>query len=106
MDYGREFEAALKAGRLAAEVIRSAYASFEAVANPRIDISTEADRAAQETILQYVHQVFPEDALCAEEGTPTLAAGPAAAPRIWIVDPIDGTRGFATKNGEFSTMIA
>jgi len=25
--------------------------------------------------------------------------------RLWIIDPIDGTRGFAQKNGEFSVMI-
>src|SRR5262249_30290341 len=25
---------------------------------------------------------------------------------LWIVDPIDGTRGFAKKNGEFSVMVA
>ena len=31
---------------------------------------------------------------------------PHTGPRLWIVDPIDGTRGFARKNGEFSVMIA
>jgi 3'(2'), 5'-bisphosphate nucleotidase len=41
--------------------------------------------------------------LCAEEGAETANAG---ASRVWVVDPIDGTRGFAMKNGEFSVMIA
>lgn len=27
------------------------------------------------------------------------------ARRLWIIDPIDGTRGFAQKNGEFSIMV-
>ena len=36
----------------------------------------------------------------------TLAAANHTGPRLWIVDPIDGTRGFARKNGEFSVMIA
>src|SRR5207249_2810599 len=31
---------------------------------------------------------------------------PSTGARLWIVDPIDGTRGFAQKNGEFSVMIA
>ena len=48
---------------------------------------------------------FPDDALCAEEETPTLAAAAKEGPRLWVVDPIDGTRGFAQKNGEFSVMI-
>ena len=30
---------------------------------------------------------------------------PTGADRVWVVDPIDGTRGFARKNGEFSVMI-
>jgi 3'(2'), 5'-bisphosphate nucleotidase len=44
--------------------------------------------------------------LCAEEATATLQGAAATGPRVWIVDPIDGTRGFARKNGEFSVMIA
>jgi 3'(2'), 5'-bisphosphate nucleotidase len=106
MQYRDELKAAREAARRANDVILRAYASFEAIANPRIDISTEADRAAQEVILQYLREEFPADALCAEEATPTLKAAPASAPRVWVVDPIDGTRGFATKNGEYSTMIA
>jgi 3'(2'), 5'-bisphosphate nucleotidase len=32
--------------------------------------------------------------------------GPGSGrPRLWIIDPIDGTRGFAMKNGEFSVMV-
>jgi 3'(2'), 5'-bisphosphate nucleotidase len=44
--------------------------------------------------------------LCAEERTQTLQDAASTGPRLWIVDPIDGTRGFARKNGEFSVMIA
>src|SRR5581483_6648298 len=48
---------------------------------------------------------FPGDAFCAEETTAagTKVAGHGA--RLWVVDPIDGTRGFARKNDEFSVMI-
>jgi 3'(2'), 5'-bisphosphate nucleotidase len=41
----------------------------------------------------------------AEENTPTLAKLPRHGRRLWIIDPIDGTRGFAMKNGEFCTML-
>ncbi len=44
--------------------------------------------------------------LLAEENTATAAITPKSGTRLWIVDPIDGTRGFARKNGEFSVMIA
>src|SRR5436190_20830111 len=100
MEYERELGAALEAARRAGEVIRQAYASFERIDDPRIDISTAADRAAQEVILQYLHRAYPADGLCAEESTATLASGPPSASRLWVVDPIDGTRGFASKNGE------
>src|SRR5207248_9175604 len=69
------------------------------------DIGTEAARLSQELILGYLGKAFPGDAFCAEEATPTLAAAAHTGARLWVVDPIDGTRGFARKNGEFSVMI-
>src|SRR6185437_8537192 len=106
MVYERELEAALDAARQAGRVILDAYAQFKAIANAPIDISTEADRQAQETILSYLKKRFPGDALCAEERTAALTGVASVGPRLWIVDPIDGTRGFAQKNGEFSVMVA
>jgi 3'(2'), 5'-bisphosphate nucleotidase len=106
MAYDAELQAALDAARAAGALILDAYAVFDPIANPRADISTDADRGSQELILNQLHHRFPTDALCAEEATPALAAAPKTGPRRWIVDPIDGTRGFATKNGEFSVMIA
>ena len=103
--YERELETALAAARLAGQRLVEEYARFVAIPNAPADITTEADRQSQEIILQYLHQAFPEDALCAEETTATLATMPHVGPRLWIVDPIDGTRGFAQKNGEFSVMI-
>src|SRR5262249_59303621 len=64
-----------------------------------------AARRSQEIILSHLRKEFPRDALCAEEETPTLAAAEHTGPRLWVVDPIDGTRGFARKNGEFSVMV-
>ena len=101
-----ELQAALDAARRAGAIILDAYERFEAVPDARADISTDADRRSQEAILACLRERFPADALCAEEQTPTLAAAPRAGARLWIVDPIDGTRGFAKKNGEFSVMVA
>jgi 3'(2'), 5'-bisphosphate nucleotidase len=105
MQYERELEAALEASRRAGQVILDLYARFREIPDAPADISTEADRRSQETILDHLHRVFPGDALCAEESTPAFADLPAIGPRMWIVDPIDGTRGFARKNGEFSVMV-
>src|SRR6516164_829377 len=100
-----DLSAALEAASLAGELIRREYESFVAIPDAPASISTHVDRASQELILNFLHERFPADALCAEEKTPALEAVPHAGPRAWVVDPIDGTRGFARKTGQFSVMI-
>jgi len=101
-----ELTAGLEAVSRACTYLLDAYDRFEVIANAPADITTEADRQAQEIILKTLHDYFPTDALCAEESTSLAQSAPSTGPRLWIVDPIDGTRGFARKNGEFSVMIA
>lgn len=106
MDYARELAAAQAAADAAGRAIMDLYERTDAIADAPASITTAADREAQEIILQRLHREFPGDAFRAEEATPTLAALPRLGDRLWIIDPIDGTRGFARKNGEFSVMIA
>src|SRR5437660_483595 len=106
MSYGNELTAALAAADLAGAVILEHYARFAAIADAPASISTDADRASQETILRHLQTLFPGDAYCAEEDTPALTGASRLGERLWVVDPIDGTRGFAMKNGEFSVMVA
>ncbi len=103
--YERELATALAAARAAGRYLLEAYARFEAIPDAPADISTEADRRSQEIILQAIRAAFPGDALCAEEATSTLHGVAHTGGRLWVIDPIDGTRGFARKNGEFSVMI-
>jgi 3'(2'), 5'-bisphosphate nucleotidase len=104
--YDRELHAGLEAARLAGDALRQAYERFQVIDDAPANISTAADRQSQEIILGHLHGAFPGDALCAEEETATLRAAAHTGARLWIVDPIDGTRGFARKNGEFSVMVA
>ena len=104
--YHDELRSALEAARLASDYLKKAYLDFQAIPDAPVSISTEADRQSQELILQFLSSAYPADRLCAEENTPTLRATPTAGERVWVVDPIDGTRGFVMKNGEFSVMIA
>jgi len=101
-----ELIVALEAARRAGAVVMEHYQAFTAIPDARADITTQADRDSQEIILRCLHDAFPDDGLIAEERTPALALAPSRSARRWIVDPIDGTRGFARKNGEFSVMIA
>jgi 3'(2'), 5'-bisphosphate nucleotidase len=105
MDFERELSEALAAARLAGEYIRREYESFTPIPDAPASISTHVDRESQEVILRRLRAAFPADGLVAEERTPTLADAPAGAGRVWVVDPIDGTRGFAMKNGEFAVMV-
>ena len=102
---GWELSAALEAAEQAGELIRREYESFVAVPDAPASITTYVDRMSQELILKHLHDRFPDDALCAEENTPELEGVPHTGSRVWVVDPIDGTRGFARKTGQFSVMI-
>ena len=65
---------------------------------------TEADRAAEAIILQRLAAAFPDIPVIAEE---EACAGriPKIGDRFFLVDPLDGTRGFVERNGEFTVNI-
>ena len=105
MPYEDELAVALAAANEAGEYVHREYETFTPIPNAAASISTHVDHGAQEIILRRIRADFPADALCAEETTATLADAPAEGNRTWVVDPIDGTRGFAMKNGQFSVMI-
>lgn len=106
MGHERELEVALHAAEQASSYILREYHQFEVIPDAPAHISTQVDRDSQEFILQHLHAAFPDDSLLAEEATDTLNVAPAGRSRVWVVDPIDGTRGFARKSGDFSVMIA
>lgn len=105
MAYERELRDALAAARLAGEYVRLEYETFTPIPNAPASISTHVDHQSQEIILRHLRAAYPADGLVAEERTPALAGAPTGAGRVWVVDPIDGTRGFAMKKGEFSVMV-
>jgi 3'(2'), 5'-bisphosphate nucleotidase len=105
MPFERELAEALAAARLAGEHVRREYETFTPIPDAPASISTHVDRESQELILRRLGAAFPADGLVAEERTPALVDEPAGAQRVWVVDPIDGTRGFAMKNGEFAVMV-
>ncbi len=64
---------------------------------------TEADRRADRLIRDGLARAFPADGLLTEEHPDDLARLGSA--RVWIVDPLDGTRQFVHRDGEFAVMI-
>lgn len=105
MNFQTELAAARETATHASDLLRKEYEAFVAIPDAPVTISTHADKASQELILAFLHQRFPDDALCAEESTPAFDSVPKSGRRAWVVDPIDGTRGFAKKVDQFSVMI-
>jgi len=101
-----ELEAALQAAKLAEMKIMAYYASMAPVPDAQANITTQADMESQDIILRHLYQLFPGDGFLGEESTDYYLQLPHKGKRLWIVDPIDGTRGFAKKNGEFCIMLA
>jgi len=64
---------------------------------------TAADRAANALIVDELVRIFPDDGILAEE-TPD-STGRLSHERLWVIDPMDGTKEFIKRNGEFSVMI-
>ena len=92
--------------REAALLIRQVYRTdfgvdFKAPRDP----VTEADRQANALICERLATLFPGVPIVAEESEPATFAGYRQAERIFFVDPLDGTREFVAKNGEFVVMI-
>jgi 3'(2'), 5'-bisphosphate nucleotidase len=64
---------------------------------------TEADRSANKHIVKRVRDRFPDDGVLSEESKDDLSR--LEKERVWIIDPLDGTKEFIARNGEFSIMI-
>ena len=63
---------------------------------------TQADIAADELICAGLAKIAPEIPIISEEGNKIL---PEGAQRFWLVDPLDGTKGFISKTGQFTVNI-
>lgn len=76
---------------------------FEVAFKSASDPVTEADRRANAFLVEGLHAAFPEDGVIAEE---SAAHGDAhTRSRCWYVDPLDGTKEFIARNGEFAVML-
>lgn len=63
---------------------------------------TAADRASEDYVRQAVREAFPADGVIGEEGS----AVQSRSGRSWIVDPIDGTRSFASGVPLYGVLLA
>lgn len=67
------------------------------------DPVTAADRAVNRFLVAALRQAFPDDGILAEEAQDDHTRLTFA--RVWCIDPLDGTKEFIARNGEFSIMV-
>jgi fructose-1,6-bisphosphatase/inositol monophosphatase family enzyme len=74
-----------------------------------MDLVTDADEAAERTIAGGLRQIFPHAVLIGEEATerdPSLLDRLADAYLAFLIDPVDGTKNFASGLPLFGVMVA
>ena len=106
MTFERETSVAKNAALAAAQRIAEIYDlnfSVEYKDAAGDDPVTQADRDANAIIVERLRAAFPDDAIVAEESD--VPSGFERTRRCWFVDPLDGTKEFVAKNGEFCVMI-
>jgi 3'(2'), 5'-bisphosphate nucleotidase len=94
--------------RAAGREILEVYATGVAESAAKADDSplTAADLRSHRLILQRLGELTPALPVLSEESAQVPAAVRAGWPRYWLVDPLDGTREFLSRNGEFTVNIA
>src|SRR5580698_9438586 len=96
---------AIRAALAAGEAIMRVYAEpFEVIQKSDQTPVTEADLASERVIVKMLTDAFPDIPIVSEETAPEDGFKPPAA-RFWVVDPLDGTKEFIAKNGEFCVCI-
>ena len=99
-------EKIIGAARSAGMAIMEIYATdFDVAKKSDASPVTAADEKAEAVILKALATIAPEIPVVSEEAA---SAGhiPDFGNRFWLVDPLDGTKEFISKNGEFTVNIA
>ena len=105
MSYQRELQVALDAAREAGDIILRHYrGDTESWEKSEDNPVTLADLESDRAIATRLRAAFPEDGVLSEESVSDPAR--AAKRRVWIVDPMDGTKEFTRKIPEFAVSIA
>ncbi|WP_404835430.1 3'(2'),5'-bisphosphate nucleotidase CysQ [Aeromonas media] len=67
---------------------------------------TAADQGAHEVIVQALARLAPDIPVLSEESDAETMQARLGWSRYWLVDPLDGTKEFVSRNGEFTVNIA
>ncbi len=105
-NYQKELNVALFAAEEAAKLVQTIYQQDDFHVEMKADDSpvTEADQKSDALIRKILMDAFPKYAILSEESEDDLHR--LENDYVWIIDPLDGTKDFIAKTGEFSINIA
>jgi 3'(2'), 5'-bisphosphate nucleotidase len=99
-------EVALRAALAGGDEVMRVYADpFEVSQKSDATPVTAADLASEQVIVEILTAACPDIPIVSEETVPE-AGFASPAERFWCVDPLDGTKEFVVRNGEFAVLIA
>ena len=98
-------DVAIEAGREVVEVYNSPQTDWQVEQKADHSPLTLADRRAHTVIAQGLHR-YTDIPLLSEEGAQASYALRRDYKLLWVVDPLDGTKEFIKRNGEFTVNIA
>ena len=103
-----DFDAVIAVARHAGDAILTIYNGPEFAVEAKADDSplTEADRAAHALIDRELRALDPDIPVLSEEGAELAPTERQQWDRFWLVDPLDGTKEFIKRTGEFTVNIA
>ena len=103
-DYKRELDSACAVALQASQlVLRHRAAGLVVDSKPGDEPVTNADHAASTLIVDHLRAAFPDDVVLSEEIPDDRSR--LGRSRVWMVDPIDGTRDFILGDTGFAVMI-
>ncbi len=101
------FNLLLPIARRAGAAIMEIYGSEQFAINQKADQSpvTAADIAAHHVLVDALAPLLPQCPIVSEEDDASQAFRHSEG-RFWLIDPLDGTKEFIARNGEFTVNIA
>src|ERR1700736_5435343 len=92
--------------RAAAAIMRIYDAGFSVQQKDDDTPLTAADLESQRVIIEGLQRITPDIPILSEESAAAPWAERQTWRELWVVDPLDGTREFVKRNGEFTINIA
>jgi len=105
MNWDHEYRALTSARREAGEeALRRARDGFQIFTKQDHSPVTSADHAVNDILLDRLLGQFPDDGWLSEESPDSSVR--LDKPRVWVIDPIDGTKAFIRREPEFCISVA